>query len=431
MSMMRNILKASAKVFVLSALLAAIAQGVYAAAPTIKNFAWIEAENPTAQSVDFQFGTSPSKDGTGDYLVSARQTSPNNGGRSASYSFELSEGGSYDLWYLGMDTSAPSFSTVYWGIDRPTLPTAAAGLTILEQNRSGSVVPVVGFWASPGPNPGDPTSDREMFWQQMALGKEIAAGVHTLDVYYAYRAEGSFFFATDCMVIVPSEWGWTPPMSGTAKHPHLSAAEADAVSLGKYLGALGGVTEDIELPETGQAGGAFTYTASDAPDVLDITGKACPPFVGAADALVTLTFDVSKGAQAVTGKTAAVTLPASSRFRMVGLGLFEADGTTPLTDLTANATVKAAVSAGFAPGLSGTATLIITLSDANGQLCGIRFDRKSAEAASNNGAPLELEAALTLPGGSLSGYTLNAVVWDDWNIASLMEGPVTLTGASH
>jgi len=351
---------------------------------------------------------------------------PGGVGKGVSYSFELSEAGNYDIWYLGMVTNNDSFSKVSWGIDQPSLPTAA--LTLINQGDGFAVA----HWASPNEGgTGFDAGTRTLIWKKAGSSQALTAGAHSLDLFYPYRTAGNLFFATDCLVVIPTAWGWEPPVaSGENTTPNWTASKADAASLQKYFDALSAasaVIEDESLPTLGQAGSIYTYTETSSTNLLLPSGALTSPFIGAGDTAVTFNFNSQKGG-AGTPSTSVSTITVKEgedtgeTFNVNSFDLYEDDEETPLGELEAEATVYAIAKGIFAPNKTTKAVLILALYDDEDVLTLV----DCVERPDTEGTTLELKATLTLPDEDLTDYTLKAFIWSDWQLKPLRVNPVTV-----
>ena len=181
------------------------------------------------------------------------------------YNFELANSGSYDIWYLGTSTKTGYMSRLWWGIDETNVFTSENDQT--KQLLSSVDSPKV--YSDNGQN---------IFWQKMASGRDIDEGQHYLDLEFvacqAFRDR--HYFIADTVVIVPSEWEWTP--SETENTPAVNAAVYLDTCEVTMMYAGQSVENNLILPIAGSAGGRYTYTSL-TPEVVTDNGVITrPPF---------------------------------------------------------------------------------------------------------------------------------------------------------
>lgn len=266
-----------------------------------QKFALIELENPTSGT---RLETVNSDSASGGKMLYSYGRIFNEGEDTVerlSYSFGIDEDADYDIWYLGCAGNSGTWhlSGVFWGIDN-YLP-SVEGIKDRDENAQENSLTIM--------NSTGATSEIPLYWHK--LGTEtLTAGGHSLNLAYIYRELGKdMTLWADCVLVVPTEWEWTPPTEDNEeKLPAYSIGKLDGRYIAeKYFnGDYSTLTENIALPTEALNTPAKSVISfeSDNIDLLSETGEVKRPYYNQENANVNFMIAASRD-----GKKAVYNIP--------------------------------------------------------------------------------------------------------------------------
>ena len=157
-------------------------------------------------------------------------------------SFVIDKDTEYDFWYLGSATDKASghLSGMFWGIDKVPDVENTQDRNNVPQGDAVKIMDSVGA-----------TNSIPVFWQKLGTS-ELLSGIHEIAFSWIFRSiKADFTTWADCVLVIPSEWGWTPPTDASGDIlPDYSIAWLDAMHIKeKYFSEdYSAIVEDIELP---------------------------------------------------------------------------------------------------------------------------------------------------------------------------------------
>ncbi len=242
------------------------------------DFAWIELESPDTQDKLFEIKDNQSAS-EGKVLYADRIDSKGDElSHTLGYSFDIDKTKSYDIWYLGFQSNVAHLSGLQWEIDNPN-PETPHGVTKSEDDLTCFNESVAG-------------SNFPLYWQKMTT-KNIGTGTHTLYLKFVSSSmQGNkYLFAADCVIIVPSELGWTPNelnLEPSAAHGEIAAKLFMNQHADFFSKDFSNITENLSLPDTkfvNQLGAKIYYSADqyDGREVISADGTVTRPYATAAD----------------------------------------------------------------------------------------------------------------------------------------------------
>lgn len=361
------------------------------------SFAVIQMEEPDNETI---FSVSTSTNCSGGKMLYAHGLEPTDTEKTVEtlrYSFVIDKDTEYDFWYLGSATDKASghLSGMFWGIDKVPDVENTQDRNNVPQGDAIKIMDSVGA-----------TNSIPVFWQKLGTS-ELLSGIHEMAFSWIFRSiKADFTTWADCVLVIPSEWGWTPPTDESGDIlPDYSIAWLDAMHIKeKYFSEdYSSIVDDIELPinDLKTPYGSIITFESENDGVISNEGVITRPYFNQDN--VSTNFNIKANN---AGKISSLKIPVTIiKLPKYSCSNFTVSGEIAAeTQVTASAYIK--VNAAAESGISGTATMVIAYYDEQGVL------RKSnAVPASVGTTATELSATITLPedlqGGFVKAYLLN------------------------